>query len=954
LRARTDLVVVVILAGLGIGWWVLGREEGSESGERLPSPEKVSLRGATPESLPAEDEGTSRLSTLAFQGEATEKGDAEGSAGRANSLLLFGRVVDARRYPRDGVEVLVLRDGNPIGGVRTAGGGRFRIDVGPIQSAEDRFFIHAIDPSGRAAIKGLGAPRGRAEWDAGTLELEPAHDLAVRVLEGGSPVAGARVVCSWDSHVVFERVTDGAGEAVFPQLTATLPWHLHAVSAQGLRGRARVILTHIEPEPIVIDLVRGHDVKVTVVDAVSSEPIAGARVVPWVSAPHSGNVRMVSGNPEPATDAEGVTFVRGILDADWPVHLYVAAPLYRGRRSMHVVDQDVPDVRVALIPAPRRRVSWPVKPGELSVPADGEIIRFRSRDVAKPGCLPHQGHMVGGRLVVDGIEHDRWGALAFDPGGGIALVSALGGAETGPEIAFRRPRKIEVVVRDASHQPVPGFGVVLRNPANALMAPQAVTDAEGRAVFNGLCGRFVHVFVGPAEGLGGHEVARGTIDLTHGDGRLDVQVCDEQVVVLDVSIDDERRLPSTFSLYVDNGHLTSVEEDAERAILRLTVRPHEAAGAMSVTMTSPSLLSLTRPIPSRPLAEETRLPMALLSSTILLIDVIPPPDGAYELSIEGFDKETHTWAFKGHPDWRPKDDRYEVLPLSAGRYRIRETVSGVSNEVDVPNEPGVHQATIDLSVLAWADGHVILPEGVEPEQVRIHTLGTNVASEASVGSDGTFTLRIPVDRVVTVSASHPLCRPHPARGSLALTNSHNDILLELIAGPRARFRIGGPPPISDTLPRVLLFRGQAAGIPQSEHPVISEDGAFTFGAFEPGTYTLWIDLPDHAPLVLPHVTLTDRDTDLGELAFDPGSSLRVDILTSPDDRAPDISVSATHQQDPPYSRSKNSDGESEAVLLGLGRGRFKVLIMMIQGGRRVEHEITVDGTTDVHLVFDAR
>jgi hypothetical protein len=47
-------------------------------------------------------------------------------------------------------------------------------------------------------------------------------------------------------------------------------------------------------------------------------------------------------------------------------------------------------------------------------------------------------------------------------------------------------------------------------------------------------------------------------------------------------------------------------------------------------------------------------------------------------------------------------------------------------------------------------------------------------------------------------------------------------------------------------------------------------------------------------------------------------------------------------------------GESEAVLRGLGPGRFKVLIMMIDGEKRLEHEITVDGTTDVHLVFDAR
>jgi hypothetical protein len=242
----------------------------------------------------------------------------------------------------------------------------------------------------------------------------------------------------------------------------------------------------------------------------------------------------------------------------------------------------------------------------------------------------------------------------------------------------------------------------------------------------------------------------------------------------------------------------------------------------------------------------------------------------------------------------------------------------------------------------------------------IRTSGPDISAHWIVNENGTFHFRVPGDRVVTVSASHPLCKPHPERGSVALIAARDDVLLELVGGPRARFRTSAQFEIYSIHEphvehRVLLYRDLPEGRPLSAHPLMSEDGTFVFGGFEPGTYTLWIDSPKHAPLVLRNVTLTDGETDLGHLTFGTGTGVRVGILTSPGTSAPRIMVSVQRLQDPAYRRWMTSDGEAEAVLRGLGPGRFKVMIGLIWNTQKsVSHEITADGTTDVQLVFDFR
>jgi hypothetical protein len=240
---------------------------------------------------------------------------------------------------------------------------------------------------------------------------------------------------------------------------------------------------------------------------------------------------------------------------------------------------------------------------------------------------------------------------------------------------------------------------------------------------------------------------------------------------------------------------------------------------------------------------------------------------------------------------------------------------------------------------------------------KVRASGAGIGNDAAVRADGTFRLRVPGDRVVKLSVSHPLCKPHPMRGSVTLTGPRDDLLLELVGEPRARFSTRARfPSVSYVVKhRALLYRGEPEGPPLSEHVVLPEGNTFVFGGFEPGTYTLWIDYRDHAPLILRNVILGEGETDLGEIPFDRGASVRVAILTKPGTTAPRISVAAWAQQAPTYDRSTSSDGEAEAVLQGLGPGRFKVRIgLNADRPRETEHEITVDSNSDVHLTYDAR
>ena len=132
------------------------------------------------------------------------------------------------------------------------------------------------------------------------------------------------------------------------------------------------------------------------------------------------------------------------------------------------------------------------------------------------------------------------------------------------------------------------------------------------------------------------------------------------------------------------------------------------------------------------------------------------------------------------------------------------------------------------------------------------------------------------------------------------------------------------------------------------------DGVARF-AVPRGTWTLWIDAgEDFAPLELRDVAVDDV-TLLEPATFEPGSAVRVRLLVSPGEAAPRIYVSASHEGLPASFRSRNSRGETEVVLAGLGPGRFRVAAMATMAKQRLpEREVELDGRSELTLDFDLR
>ena len=116
-----------------------------------------------------------------------------------------------------------------------------------------------------------------------------------------------------------------------------------------------------------------------------------------------------------------------------------------------------------------------------------------------------------------------------------------------------------------------------------------------------------------------------------------------------------------------------------------------------------------------------------------------------------------------------------------------------------------------------------------------------------------------------------------------------------------------------------------------------------------------------APAVLRDAVFGEEGASLGPVTLSEGSRVRVRILVKEGQAVPRVSLFATREGLPGYSRFMNSNGEAEAVLGGLGPGRFRIQSSAImgpgtQGGARgaIAESHEIDGSTDLELTLDLR
>jgi hypothetical protein len=327
--------------------------------------------------------------------------------------------------------------------------------------------------------------------------------------------------------------------------------------------------------------------------------------------------------------------------------------------------------------------------------------------------------------------------------------------------------------------------------------------------------------------------------------------------------------------------------------------------------------------------------------------------------LERWSDEDQAWAVHqgiAHSAMDHQEGTSILLP--PGRYRAKDRKSGLATD-PVNIESGAEvRIVLDLTRAGFVRGRVEIPAGTDPALARVRVDGIDLrefgGNLLSLARDGTFQLSVLPDTSITLEASHPLLR---AANKVPVTGPRDGIVLRLEAGPTATVELDrAPVDIRNARPEiaVLLYRGEPEGEPVARLRAVAEGSALRFGGFAPGTYNLWLDAKPFAPITLRGIALGEGESDLGRAATADGSAIRVRIVVPAGQSAPRISLAAWRTGEPVYSRGLNSAGESEVTLSGLGPGTFRVSVMAVAGGKRVDQDVTLDGVETREIGLDLR
>lgn len=232
---------------------------------------------------------------------------------------------------------------------------------------------------------------------------------------------------------------------------------------------------------------------------------------------------------------------------------------------------------------------------------------------------------------------------------------------------------------------------------------------------------------------------------------------------------------------------------------------------------------------------------------------------------------------------------------------------------------------------------------------------------------GTFKIRVPGSQRVRLTAWHPRLTPAAEGGWLELTRAPEELRLTLVKGGSASFTLD--PPIPADAPSnpasyvdVLLFDGTPSGEALQRLTPAHEGGVFTIAGFQPGTYTLVVNVQGRAPAIVDGVTLADTETDLGTIALPEGATVRIRLKVKEGEAPPRIVADARFLEVPAYGRVVNSSGERDVLLRGLGVGAFTLRATphhaLVNGGhggsQSIERALESDGRSEIVVEMDLR
>lgn len=830
-----------------------------------------------------------------------------------------GRVVDPRSFPIVGARVRVVGAAGLERAVLTDAEGRFSLPRPRWRPLEwTRIGIHAEDDTGRAAfVPALASPGDPLE---DIVLRYPGRTLKVRLLRDGRPLKGHQVSLAFlddDAYPFARRKTGPDGVASFPRLHRG---RYLATAVAGARFGSRSKFVSAASQETTIELGPPHEIAVRVTEEGTGTPIAGATVaVSSVTFRVRDDDAILHGDfvpPAPPTDAKGRTTLRGVAP-DHAFDVVFEAPQY-GRDEESFI-AGAKKIELTMIRPVTHR--YRVVDGDGPRPPDGTPITVVE--------YPHlRAVITRGELVVRDVAHHEQGLSLLTPDGRFAEVHALDPPDPGDpldEVAFRRLRTLEVTVSEPKGAPVVGITVGASPGRPYLEDVTAKTDARGQARLTGLSATEHRIWLRP----GAVPEAAAVVDLTSQDGLARIEVEPARDVTVAVTLEGSPGLPAGARVSVAAGLQGPVLEDPIAGTYRFRHRAEAQGEPIEVSVDAPNWVTGTALAPLGPPDEPVRLRVDLRRTVGVVARFVPPLDGKYEPDLVRLDDGEwgRTWFHQ-----EPRDDPHvhHFSALVPGTYRLRDRHSGVygqSFELSAKRPPPT--PTLDLSSIRVVRGRVSLErpgdilettvevsaDGLESPPVRFTR-----ARSWDPPPPPTFALRLPTDRPLTFRARHPVLRPPVDTPQVTVEAPRGEVEVRLVAGDEARFELS--PWTGAVHGRVLLFANEPAGDPVSQHPFLRKLGWYRFANFPHGTWTLWIDAPDRAPLVKRHVNLGPGVNELGTLRLRPGLSLRIEPRANR--LGETVLASARPLSGPPFRRW--NQGKEPFLITGLAPGRYRLTL----------------------------
>jgi hypothetical protein len=929
----------------------------------------------------------------------------------SDSVRAIGRVVDDRRQPVIGASVLLRRPAQDDAAQTTGQAGRFEFSLArPRFERREVLFAFVVDGN-RVGI----AETSFVEKD-GPLAADPVDFGAIVVRDGGAlhvralasddkPVADAVVQAqlgeTW--RLGPRATTDAAGLATFAALPIG-PVRLVATALDGSAGTGIARIDASAPNEAMVRLAPTRDVDVVVRD-LEGQPIEGAlvAVVERRLVDDQGVVGFVGRSegglafePTPSpTDEQGRTRVRG-LRPDLGGWITASKEGFessheRSRPTSIALPTEIAPIQLALQRPSPRVLRWHVRPGAAPVPPDGSVIRLQKVSRSEfPGTIPppSQGRMEGGDLVVDSIVFGSpLTAWAVAPDDSIAYVSDPNYSRGESTIEFAPSRSLTVVLRDEGGRPLAGWLVAASvdpRPRNRFEGNDLLerTDADGRATFRRLAPQ--HRVVRALYDDRSSSIQVGDADLESGDVTLEATVPARFETILSIRIDGEPRLPASYELSAWGGVArAATEEDPDRGELHVFFQRDAHPVARTLLLQAAGFVTARVPIVEPPPdAPPAVIAVEMQHGATLLARVIPGPDHVPRPHLERFDPTRGAFRKAADlPEWiqSPNSgvDGYEFTGLAPGRYQLaegfqRQTINGNSYVASEPVElvaGGSATVTLDLSRLRPVNVRVLVPDGEPAYLARLLVLdrGTQVALEPNpdyptfpgleLSEAHDVGVWVEEGGSLRVRAWHPWLVPSPDGGEREVHAGDHDVELRLERGVELRFPA---PPNDDRYPAnvtVELHREGDLATPVGTFFTADVGGTCRCAPLPVGTFNVLLDCNAFTPVVRHAVVFDGSPIDLGEIAWDHGSVLRV--------VSKDAEVGATangfqlvmrHCGLPSYRRRSypwRNDGLP--IALGLGAGEFDVEVLRTTDWSTCfSTRITLDGTSAVELPVDLR